>query len=202
MINMQKTTLGLLSTLGISLMPAFFLPGLCPLLGGCGNSSTGNMPDMHITQHDLSMSISDMSVAMHPDMAVPPPPSDMSPPKLSGYPTDCVAGATAAMVYSNVVSPSCALNNCHGTNFIHWNAGNSATTMRQALVGVPADQAAPMDRIKPSDLNNSYLMYKLLNEQAEVVSEPTAGSQMPLNASMLTHDQLCYFISWILAGAN
>jgi len=152
-------------------------------LWGCGNS----------TSSGTDMLPSDMT--MHA--------ADMAPPMLTGLPTNCTAGATADQVYSMVVSPTCAISDCHGsTNSVYWSAGTSSAQMKTALVGVASTEAGQMDRIKASDLNNSYLMYKLVNQQSRVATSANAGVQMPDGEAMLSQTDLCLFISWIQGGAN
>lgn len=183
---MTRTFTRLVSTLVVVLPLGF---------GACDSGSTMGMTDMPMTMTNPDMSMGTAKT----DMTAPP---DMVPATVTGLPTDCVAGATAAMVYTNVVSTKCAVDMCHGTNSNHWTA-NSAATMKTALVNKPADQLRSMNRITPSDINHSYLMYKLTGQQLKVQGDPLiAGAQMPDKNPPLDHDSLCYFISWINAGAN
>lgn len=123
-------------------------------------------------------------------VCVPPPPS------LDTYP-DCgpMPPPTAAQVWSQVVGPRCG--GCHGGG----SGGltmTDATTMRDALVGVPAT-TADMLRVTPGDLAGSYLAYKLSGEHAEVPGG--AGSQMPLADDPLSDVELCLISNWIGWGA-
>jgi hypothetical protein len=167
---------------------------------GCGSSSPTNNPDM-MRAHDLAMEThEDLSMPIKMDLSVPP--RDMSPPMLTGLPTGCASGVTAVTLYSNVVSTNCALAGCHGDSggYVHWHAGNAAELI-QAMVGVQADQTGGMDRVKANDLNNSYVLYKLMNEQDRAAQIGSAGAQMPDGNPMLSSADICMFISWIQGGA-
>lgn len=165
---------------------------------GCGGGST--------TQ-DMSM-VTDMAVktdlgavadlAPGPDLLVPP---DMQPPTAVGVPSGCQASATANDVYT-IVQSKCAIANCHGTNSVHFQI-TSAADMKTKWINKKADQADSstlMPYVTPSDVNKSYVVYKLIGEQGKV--SPYGGVTMPQGSAMLTSAQICTFTAWIKSGAN
>lgn len=136
---------------------------------------------------------------MPPDLTPLPP--DMSPPMVTGLPTDCTPGTTLTDVYNNVFVPRCGVDACHRNQFALFGA-LTAAQFRDAVVNVKASQPPNMMRVKPGDLNGSYLIYKLVNQQTKVAFSQVAGVQMPNGAMPLDKDSLCKFISWVQGGAN
>jgi hypothetical protein len=136
---------------------------------------------------------------MPPDLAQLPP--DMSPPVVTGLPTDCTPGTTLVDLYNTVVAPRCIADGCHRNQFMLWGA-LTASQFRDAVVGVKATQAPSLLRVKSGDVNGSYLIYKLVNQQTKVAFSQVAGVQMPNGGMQLDHDSLCKFISWVQGGAN
>lgn len=130
------------------------------------------------------------------------PALDMAPPTVTGLPTDCAAGGTAAQLYTNVIQSKCATTNCHGaTGSVHFSI-TAASDLKAKWVGKQADQtfATKMNLVTAGNLNQSYVLYKLVNQQEKASDSP--GGQMPLGGTALGHDDLCRFISWIQGGAN
>jgi hypothetical protein len=171
---------------------------------GCGKG-TSSAGDMGMSAQDMSMNAV-MDLSTPPDLSmpdlVPPPPPDMTPPTVTGLPTNCAAGTTAAMLYTNVFSPKCGQANCHNATGVHFTVTDAAS-MKAALVNVNADETSgTMARVKPSNVNQSFLMYKLMNQQLKVAIPDLAGGQMPAGGPMLDNTSLCAFISWIQGGAN
>lgn len=139
---------------------------------------------------------------MPPDLAPLPP--DMSPPAVTGLPTDCTPGTTLVDLYNTVVAPKCIADGCHRNQFMLWGA-LTASQFRDAVVNVKAtqtNQSSNLMRVKPGDVNGSYLIYKLVNQQTKVAFSQVAGVQMPNGAMALDKDSLCKFISWVQGGAN
>lgn len=170
------------------------------LLGGCsgGSSDAADLSVRDLRAADLRPADLQAPSDLRGDMTPPP---DLAPPMVTGLPTDCVAGTTVDVVYSTVIAPRCGSENCHGQTSMRWGA-LSAAQFKSTMVNQRDTQSADMVRVKPSDLNGSYLMYKLTNQQTKVVPEFRAGAQMPNGGNPLDHDSLCKVISWIQGGAN
>jgi hypothetical protein len=163
---------------------------------GSGTSGEADLgaPDLRVPD----LATPDLKPAVPPDLAVVP---DMSPPMLTGLPTDCTPGTTLDVLYTTVVKPRCAVESCHGNPYSQWGA-LTAGQFRSVMVDQRDTQTPNLVRVKASDLNGSYLMYKLTNQQTKVAPAFRAGVQMPNGQTPLDHDSLCRFISWIQAGAN
>lgn len=171
-----------------------------PYLLACDNTTPAPTV-MDLAMPDLAMPVVVRDMAMA-DLTPPPdltPPADMATPVVTGLPTDCVA-ATGADLYTNVVVKSCSIGNgCHGsmaTNF----AITALSDMKTKWVGVKAAQSDGMNYITAGDVDKSFIIYKLVNQQNKVGVFP--GTSMPRGAALLGHDDLCRFISWIKAGAQ
>lgn len=179
-----------LVTLGLGL-------GVTALLGGgCDGGSTTQ--DMAVADMAVKTDLSVPDLAPGPDLLVPP---DMQPPTAVGVPSGCPASATANEVYA-IVQTKCAIANCHGTNSVHFQI-TSAADMKTKWVNKKADQAdnsTLMPYVTPSDVNKSYVVYKLIGEQGKV--SPYGGVTMPQGSAMLTSAQICTFTAWIKSGAN
>ncbi len=99
------------------------------------------------------------------------------------------AMVNAAQVWNDVVSKKCG---CHGGG----SGGltmNSEDTLKTNTVNVKATNAA-MNRITPGDINNSYLLYKILNQHNKVAGG--GGSQMP-QGGPLPDNEKCLIINWV-----
>lgn len=170
--------------------------GVTALLGGCDGGSTTQ--DMAVADMAVKTDLSVPDLAPGPDLLVPP---DMQPPTAVGVPSGCPASATANEVYA-IVQTKCAIANCHGTNSVHFQI-TSAADMKTKWVNKKADQAdnsTLMPYVTPSDVNKSYVVYKLIGEQGKV--SPYGGVTMPQGSAMLTSAQICTFTAWIKSGAN
>jgi cysteine-rich repeat protein len=109
-------------------------------------------------------------------------------------PPNCAPATVSAQQAYNAVKPSCG---CHSNG-----AGElkftSADSFRDNMVDVPAKDAA-MPLVKPGDINNSYLLYKILNQQNLAIGG--RGSPMPLGKP-LSDTNKCLLINWVKSGAD
>lgn len=117
----------------------------------------------------------------------PPPPPPPPPPPGSSF------GPNFSEIQASVFTPTCATSGCHsGANpaaSLNLEAANSYTM----LVGVSSTQAAGMQRVNPTDPNNSYLIQKLESAGA-------SGQQMPPSGALPQVD-IDVIRQWISAGA-
>ncbi len=115
-------------------------------------------------------------------------------PPLPLTPPDCGGASVGVDQAYGAVKQSCG---CHGGN-----AGgltfNSAQDFKNNMVGMNS-QTAAMKIVTAGDINQSYLIYKILNQQSKVVGG--RGNQMPLGKS-LNDAQKCLLINWIKSGAQ
>jgi len=108
-------------------------------------------------------------------------------------PNCAAANVTSMQAYTGVVMANCG---CHAGG----SGGltiTSAATLKANTVDVNAT-TAKMKRITPNDVDQSYLLYKILNQHLKVPGG--GGSQMPGQA--LTDPQKCLLINWVKSGAN
>lgn len=141
------------------------------------------------------------------DMATPPdlshPVSDLAlgPPDLSPAVLVVPAGCTFTTVrltdfYPAVVTSNCATAGCHIS-------GGSLPRMDTAAIffasTVSASSSNGMKYITPNNANTSYLLYKVMGQQAKVTTSP--GNQMPNGKPALSPTQQCQLINWVLSGA-
>lgn len=159
---------------------------------------------------DLAGGKSDLAVAVDmaggkadmasgtPDLSSPP--ADMAGgPMVTGLPTCTDTGVTADVVFSTVASTSCAVaGTCHskGDGGLTFTSG---ATLKSAFVGIASKQTTVVPLVTASDVDRSYLMYKLTNQQASVMGR---GGLMPRGGARLTDANLCKFIVWIKEGAK
>lgn len=115
---------------------------------------------------------------------------------LMNVPACTTANVTAAQLYMGVVTTSCTGARCHDPGTGGMLSMGSAAQMRTNLL--MRSSRAAMARVTPRDLNNSYVMYKLLNQHMRVPGG--AGNRMPPSGS-LGNTQLCLFVNWIRSGA-
>lgn len=115
------------------------------------------------------------------------PPPTTSPPPGGSF------GPNFSEIQASVLTPDCATSGCHAgaspAASLNLEAANSYTM----LVGVASTQATSLQRVNPTDPNNSYLIQKL---------EGTAmtGQQMPPGSVMAQAD-IDVIRQWISAGA-
>lgn len=174
---------------------------LCALsaTAACTGSSPSSDADLGVVDLRVpDLQTPDLRPTPPMDLALPP---DMAPAMLTGLPTDCTPGTTLDVLYSTVIGPRCSVEACHGNPFSQWGA-LTAGQFKSIMVDKRDTQTSNMVRVKASDLNGSYLMYKLTNQHTKVVPAFRAGVQMPNGATPLDRDSLCKVISWIQGGAQ
>jgi hypothetical protein len=200
MAGMGKPSNSPLLTLGLWL-PLLGAGAVLIASSGCGKGSSGSGSTADLAPPSDLGSPTDQAppsdLAVPSDLATPP---DLAPPVVA-LPSGCPSSATAANVYS-IVQTSCAINsNCHGTSSSHFQIA-SVADVKTLWVNVNADQAlVPFPRVTPSNVNRSYLLYKLVGQQNKVAPSPACGAQMP-SGSTLTQAQICTFVAWVSSGAN
>lgn len=173
------------------------------LLAACEKPETKDPDDMG--DGDLATS-GRKDLAMSPDLAKSPadlatPPADLATagPKLTGLPVCTITGVTAETVYKDVIATSCSGGGrCHASG-----AGKLTITSGPTLiannVGVAADQTTVMPRVKAGNIDQSYLLYKLMDQQ---MMAGGSGGLMPKNGTKLPDAELCKFIVWVKEGAK
>jgi hypothetical protein len=90
-----------------------------------------------------------------------------------------------------------ACADCHGVKHQRSKLNLSAATSYKALINVASDEVPKLVRVKPGDLENSYLWQKLQNKAAK-------GKGMPrtiFSTKRLPDAQLEVIRKWIEAGA-
>jgi hypothetical protein len=100
--------------------------------------------------------------------------------------------ATFSSIQANVFTPMCST--CHSGASAPHGLRLDATNSYALLVGVPSDEEPSIQRVKPNDPNNSYLIQKL---------EGTAGSgeRMPAGLPALPQATIDAIRAWITDGA-
>ncbi len=116
-----------------------------------------------------------------------------SPPQPLDPPSCANAGVDASQAYG-AVKNSCG---CHGggAGGLHF---TSSSTFRDNMRNV-SSLTAQMDLIKPGDIGQSFLIFKVLNQHSKVIGG--RGNPMPLGKA-LNDSQKCQLINWIKGGAN
>jgi len=116
-----------------------------------------------------------------PNPVAPPPPPPV---------------VTLAQLQTTIFTPICS--GCHtgggGALPASMNLSNAAATFA-ALVGVPSVEQGTLQRVKPADPDNSYIVRKL--EGAASIT----GSRMPLGGPFLDQPTIDKVRAWITAGA-
>jgi len=98
--------------------------------------------------------------------------------------------ATFSSIQQNVFSKSCAFSSCHaGSVSPTLSAGNAYGNIVNRISSVGKAY------IKPSDLDNSYLLLKLKGQNI-------SGARMPRNANPLTQSVIDSISLWIQNGAQ
>jgi uncharacterized protein (TIGR03118 family) len=109
------------------------------------------------------------------------------------------AATTLTQVQTNVFTPRCS--GCHNGSNPAGGALPGSMDLRAgasfaSIVSVPSIEQATLQRVKPGDPDNSYLIHKV---------EGTAGitgAQMPLGGPFLDQPTIATIRSWITAGAQ
>ena len=223
--NLSRPRLAAITVAGASLL-ALGLLGCVPDKGpkddmGTTTDLAMTPPDMSISRPDLSGGAPDLAaprdmavikedmaggrdLSAPADLSTPPdlsmPPADMASggPRVTGLPTCAITGVTADTVFNDVAKLGCANGRCHATGA----AGltfTSGATLKSAMVGVASKQTSAVPLVTASDVDKSYLMYKLVNQQGTVMG---SGGLMPKGGAILPDADLCKFIVWIKEGAK
>lgn len=168
--------------------------GPADLAGGAGDLAGGStdlaMPGDLGVKTDMAGGTPDLSM----------PPRDMAAgPMVTGLPTCTDTGVTADVLFTTVARSSCAVTgDCHakGDGGLTFTSG---ATLKSAMVGIASKQTTVVPLVTAGDVDRSYLMYKLVNQQAAVMGR---GGIMPRGAGRLSDANLCKFIVWIKEGAK
>jgi hypothetical protein len=167
------------------------------LAGTASGDMAGVTQDMTGTGGDMTSPPRDM-VTPTGDMAMPTGDMAMTGPKLMGLPTCTITGVTADALFSSPAMASCAMGRCHSTG-----AGGltftSGATLKSSTVGVNSGQAMGMKLVTAGNIDQSYLLYKLVNQQTAAGGR---GDLMPKGGSKLPDADLCKFIVWVREGAK
>jgi hypothetical protein len=103
--------------------------------------------------------------------------------------------ATLTAVQQQIFSQSCAFSGCHGGDSPAEGMSLLAGDSFDNIVNVRSSQRGSLDRIEPSDPDNSYLYLK-------VIGDPSiSGSRMPRGGAALSQDLIDLLRDWIERGA-
>jgi hypothetical protein len=126
---------------------------------------------------------------------------------MAGCFSDRPTGPSGTTVsFANDVQPiltnNCASSGCHGTA----NANPTGKPMvlvagqaYDAIVGVTSAQLATMQRIRPGQPDQSYLIHKLQGSHTGVGG---SGQRMPLGRAALSQAQIDLIRRWVTEGAR
>ena len=111
-------------------------------------------------------------------------------------------GGTNGVTLSGSVQPiltaNCALSGCHAGANPQQGQNLSAGQTFANVVTVPSMELPTMNRVTPSDPDNSYLFHKIRGTHLTVGG---SGSQMPLGGTPLSESNIDIIRQWIQAGA-
>jgi len=94
-----------------------------------------------------------------------------------------------------VFNQNCALSGCHTGSFPAAGLNLQSGQAYNNIVNVPSSQRSSLNRITPSDPDNSYLIRKIKGGDI-------SGSRMPLNRSALDMTTIATFETWVREGAQ
>ena len=100
---------------------------------------------------------------------------------------------TLAQLSMEIFTPSCTFSGCHGGSFVSANMSLEADRIAGEIIGV-ASSGSDLNRIEPGDPEASFLLKR-------VRGDSDVSSQMPLNRTPLTAEQIEMIRAWIAAGA-
>src|SRR5262249_31768364 len=104
-------------------------------------------------------------------------------------------------VFANVVMPNgCQAGGCHGPGSPNFYTLSDAPSMKAAWVNQKSGEVPTMNRVTPGDVDQSYVLYKVCDEQKDAGVSGT-GDQMPQGGPYLSEEQVCALANWIKAGA-
>ena len=103
--------------------------------------------------------------------------------------------ATFTAVQQQIFNGSCAFSGCHGGNSPAEGMSLASGDSYGDIVNVRSSQMSSLDRIEPSDPNNSYLYLKVTGDSS------ITGSRMPRGGAALSQDLIDLLRDWIERGA-
>ncbi len=116
--------------------------------------------------------------------APPPNPPPQTPPFSANF----------SEIQANVFTTTCAVSGCHSGAGAPQGLRLDAANSYALLVGVASNEVPSIQRVAPSDPNNSYLVQKLEGTAA-------VGGRMPLNGQPLAQATIDIIRQWITDGA-
>lgn len=155
-------------------------------LAACGNNTSSNN-DMTTSGGGDMATQGAADMTQTGDMTMPPP-------KLT-VPAACdTTQAETANNLITLVQSKCYGGTCHNSGSLP-----SMKTAAELLALKGKSSSAALPYVTASDIDKSYLLYKLTGEQTKVPNGN--GSKMPQTGSLLD-SELCRFIRWVKNGAN
>jgi hypothetical protein len=103
--------------------------------------------------------------------------------------------ATFTAVQQQIFNQSCAFSGCHGGSSPAEGMDLRSGSAYANIVNVRSSQMSSLDRIEPSDPDNSYLYLKVIGDSS------ISGSRMPRGGAMLSQDLIDLLRDWIERGA-
>jgi hypothetical protein len=115
-----------------------------------------------------------------------------------GTPSD---GGTAEELNDEVlVNTACGASGCHSPPApFSFDLSDGGAAVRSEWVGKKSTQVPELNRVTPGDVNASYLIYKLVGQQADAGG---LGDRMPQGGPYLDDVSLCRVINWVKTGAR
>jgi hypothetical protein len=114
------------------------------------------------------------------------------------------------IIQESILNTSCAISGCHASTtdpgFAQHGLLLTPGKSYANLVGVtPKNSAAAamgMKLVKPSDLDNSFLIHKIACEANHHTTTANFGAKMPLGGNFLTKGQVAFIKEWVAKGAS
>ena len=104
-------------------------------------------------------------------------------------------GATFTDVQQQIFTQSCAFSGCHGGSSPAQGMDLREGAAFSNIVNVSSSERPSLDRIEPSDPDNSYLYLKVIGDSS------ISGSRMPRGAPALSQNLIDLLRDWIERGA-
>lgn len=106
---------------------------------------------------------------------------------------------TLSSIQENIFTPTCARSGCHSATSASGGLSLAEGDSFGELVGTASSEVPTLDRVEAGDPDNSYLLHKLRGTAGDVGGTDT---QMPLNGSALSEDEIEAIEEWITNGAE
>ena len=103
--------------------------------------------------------------------------------------------ATFTAVQQQIFTQSCAFSGCHGGSSPAQGMDLRAGAAYSNIVNVRSSEMSSLDRIEPSDPDNSYLYLKVIGDSS------ISGSRMPRGRAPLSQNLIDLLRDWIERGA-